>query len=326
MTGPPGPAAVGDRACGCAPAAEMTGTLPSDADDDAMMRVRPIKTKPCQPRVWFPLLLVLGVLLNPIVLQGYVLPGKQVLDLMAQKRIAPQTLEVQQAVSQLPLDGAPLAATALRETVNFSYPDRVRTDTVGTNYRRVSIRTAQDRLVVVNGQIYTGPPERFEAYKEILLIETRRAMEAYLLQLGLDLNRTSLGRFEDDYCFVIGAVYPDESAAQLWVQKDTFRPLRLILPPSVLSPQEGLLDVRFRDWGQIEGAAYPMLIQIFRKHQLYREMRVENLRVDPVQDPLLFDTGGLRNKLPQWVPGPIITPPVVPREPSPKQPPPADRF
>lgn len=258
---------------------------------------------------------MLLVLSNPCIPQAYVLPAKQVLHLMASKRIAPQTLEVQLTVSQQPVDGAPLEATALRETLNFSFPDRFRADTVGEDYRRISIQTAQERLVVVNGEIQAGPPERFEIYKDILLIETRTAMAAYLTRLGLDVDQSSLGRFENDYCFVIGAQYPDERAAQLWVHKDTFRPLRLILPSAVQSPQEERFDIRFLDWGQIEGAAYPMLIQIFRNHQLYREMRVENLQADPVQDPALFDTAALRATRPPWEGGVNITPPQMPPEP-----------
>ena len=261
------------------------------------------------------------VLLAPFAAKAYVLPGKQVLALMEEKAVIPQSLEVRQVVSQLPLDGAPRLATSFRETLHFSFPNRFRSDTSGEGYQRISIRTPQDRLVVFNGQIQTGPPERFEVYQDVLLNHTRAATAAYLLQLGVDLERTSLGRFEDDYCFVIGAAYPDLRAPQLWVRKDTFRPLRLMLPPSALNPQDGPLEVRFLDWGQIEGAVYPMLIQIYRKHQLFREMRVENLRVALVPDPVLFDTAGLRATLPQWGTTPILSPPPPSLTPPPASPP-----
>ncbi len=287
-------------------------------DDSVKMSA---KSTPTDPLAVFSLLLA-AFLLLPAVAPAYVLPGKQVLALMEEKHSVPQSLEVRQVVSQLPLDGAPRLAASLRETLHFHFPDRFRADTSGEDYQRISIRTPQDRLVVVNGQIRTGPPERFEAYTEILLKHTRAAMSDYLLQMGVDLDVTSLGRFEDDYCFVIGAAYPDQSRAQLWIQKDTFRPLRLMLPPSTLEPQAGPLEVRFLDWGQIEGAVYPMLIQIYRKHQLFREMRVENLRADTVQDPVLFDTAALRATLPMWVPesvlspaAPNLTPPTTPPPP-----------
>ncbi len=284
----------------------------------------PAKPTPTDPLAVPALLLAAVLLLMPVVAWAYLLPGKQVLALMEEKHPAPQSLEVRQAVSQLPLSGAPLMAASMRETLHFHYPERFRSDTSGDDYQRISIRTPQDRLVVVNGQIRTGPPERFEAYTEILLKNTRAAMSAYLLQMGVDLDVISLGRFEDIYCFVIGAAYPDQSRAQLWVQKDTFRPLRLILPPSALDPQAGPLEVRFLDWGQIEGAVYPMLVQIYRKHQLYREMRVENLRADAVQDPMLFDTAALRATLPMWVPETMLTPPAPNLTPPTTPPPPGE--
>ena len=249
--------------------------------------------------------LALGI--TPVV-KAYVLPGKQVLSLMAEKRVMPKTLEVQQTVSQMPTDGLSAEAVTLQETLFFSFPDRFRAETTGGNYRRISIQSGQERLVVVNGQIQSGPPEQFEVYKDILLLETRTAMAAYFMQLGVDLNRTCLGRFEDHYCFVVGAYSAEERTPQLWVEKDSFRPLRLILPPTAMSPQEGVLEVRFLDWGQVEGAAYPMLVQIYRKHQLFREMRVEDLQVDPVQDPALFDTAGLQNIPAQVMPEPVPAP------------------
>ncbi|MDJ0721544.1 MAG: hypothetical protein QNJ04_07930 [Desulfobacterales bacterium] len=256
------------------------------------------------------ILLAVGLtLLTAGIVGGYVLSGGQVLAQMEAKRSVPQSLEVRQVVSRMPLDGAPRRAAELQETLNYRYPDHFRADSRGDDFQRTSIRTPQDRLVVVNGQIQSGPPERFETYQAILLNTSRAAMSEFLLGLGVDLDLTSLGRFEDAYCYIIGADYPDESASQLWIEKDTFRPLRLMLPPPVLTPEEGALEIRFLDWGQIEGTAYPMRIQVYRQHQLVREVRVANLRVDPLQDPALFDTAGLRATLPQWGAAPILTPP-----------------
>ena len=133
-------------------------------------------------------------------------------------------------------------------------------------------------------------------------------------QLGVDLDQTRLDRFEAEYCVVIGAHDPLANTAQLWVHKDSFLPLRLTLPPSPLNPQEGALELRFLDWGQIEGAVYPMRIQILRQHQLFREMRVENLRADAPQAPLLFDAAALRVTLPQWTPAPMGLSPALPTE------------
>ena len=261
--------------------------------------------------IWASLMLVvMGWVLPTPALNAYVLSGEQVLALMAKKRTFPQTLEVKQAVSQLPDDDVPRLAELLRETLYYSFPDRLRSDTLGEDYRRISIRTPQDAVVVVNGQVRSGAPERFEIYKNLLLMNSRAALETFLGRLGIDLNQTRLDRFEENYCVVIGARDPLMNTPQLWVQKDSFLPLRLKLPPPLLNPQEGALDVRYRDWGQIEGALYPMLIQIYRKHQLFREMRVENLRVDLPLDTLLFDAAALRATLPQWMPAPIkIVPP-----------------
>ncbi len=275
--------------------------------------MRTMTAKSISPALAALILVAVGLVLPPAALRAYVLPGKQLLALMAERRTIPRTLEVKQTVSQLPEDGAPRMAAAFRETLYFGFPDRFRSDTIGENYHRISIRAPEDTLVVVNGQVRSGAPERFEVYKDLLMINSREALAAYLGQLGVDLNQTRLDRFEEDYCVVVGARNPLANTPQLWVRKDSFLPLRLTLPPSLLNPQEGALEVRYLDWGQIEGAVYPMLIQIYRKHQLFREMRVENLRVDLPQDPLLFSAAALRATLPQWIPEPIGILPALPK-------------
>ena len=72
------------------------------------------------------LVLVAVGLVPPPALRAYVLSGRHLLALMAEKRTVSQTLEVKQAVSQLPEGDAPRLAAALRETLYFGFPDRFR--------------------------------------------------------------------------------------------------------------------------------------------------------------------------------------------------------
>ena len=95
---------------------------------------------------------------------------------------------------------------------------------------------------------------------------------------------------------MVGARFPDETAAQLWVAKDTFHPLRLILPPASMSSGEGPVEIRYRNWIFTEGVAYPMHVVMWQNHQMVQEIRVDRLQVNPVLASDLFDVMALREE------------------------------
>jgi hypothetical protein len=115
--------------------------------------------------------------------------------------------------------------------------------------------------------------------------------------MGVDVQVSSLGRLEDHYCYVVGARFPNEDVAQLWVDKDTFLPFRLLLPSSALQPEAGPVEIRYRNWTFVEGAAYPMHVVLMQDHQVMEEARVDRVQVNPVLNSDVFDTAFLRQ---QW--------------------------
>lgn len=225
---------------------------------------------------------------------SYVLMGGQVLERMAEALDMPDALQVVQRLSWETEGVTRDAAAALTETLTYRAPDRFRAEALGPGFRRISVSSGRDAAVVRNGQLQPEPRERFELYKELLLARNAHEWTYTLNMLGIELGVSSLGRFETHYCYVLGAHYPDATVPQLWVDKTSFRPLRLMLPAPSLKPEEGPLEVRYLDWGQVQGAIYPMLIQIYVNHRLWREMRVERLEINPPIAAHLFDTGALR--------------------------------
>ena len=228
--------------------------------------------------------------------RAYVLLGEHVLDLMVKALGKADTLEVSQKVT-LNAGDPTLPSAALQETVHIRFPYDLRADAVGEDYQRQIIFSGRTALLAVNGELQTVPPPSYARYHDILVIKPRQALADHLRMAGVDLTVSSLGRFEDQYCYVIGARYPDQAPAQLWVAKDTFHPLRLILPSRANQPAEGWVEIRYRNWGYADGLAYPMHIIMLLNHQIVEEIRVDRLAVNPVFPPDLFDIAALRR---QW--------------------------
>ena len=227
--------------------------------------------------------------------RGYVLMGEHVLDLMVKSFGQATTLEVTQSVT-LHGNATPLPSAPLQETVRIRIPYDFRADASGDNFRRQMIISGNTALLAINGVMQKGPLPGYARYADILMVKPRQALADHLRMLGIDVTVSSLGRLEERYCYVIGAQYPDEKAAQLWVAKDTFRPVRLMLPPSARQPDAGPVEIRYRNWGFVDGTAYPMHILMMKNHQIMEEIRVDRIQVDPQFPDDLFDVMALRQE------------------------------
>jgi hypothetical protein len=237
-------------------------------------------------------LMAVVVFCLPLPARSYVLMGEHVLDLTVKALGKADGLEVSQTLTI----HAPPPAASLPETLRIRFPYDVRADAVGENYERHLVFSGGAALMAVNGRVQDNPP-RYLRYLDILMAKPRPALVDHLRMLGVDVDVSSLGRLEDQYCYVVGARYPNEAVPQLWVAKDTFLPFRLLLPASALQPEQGPVEIRYRNWTFVEGIAYPMHVVMMQDHQIMQEVRVDRVTVNPVLTGNLFDMTSLRR---QW--------------------------
>lgn len=246
--------------------------------------------------------MVLAAMVIPIPARSYVLMGEHVLDRMVKALGKAESLEVNQVLTiHAP---SPVPTSDLQETVWIRFPYDVRADAIGEGYERHLIFSGGAALMAVNGVLQEGPPPRYLRYQDLLMAKPRQALTDYLRMLGVDVQVSSLGRLEDQYCYVVGARYPDDAVAQLWVAKDTFLPFRLFLPASTMPEGTGPLEIRYRNWTFVDGIAYPMHIIMMQDHQVMQEVRVDRVQANPALTDDLFDIASMRR---QW------SRPVLPR-------------
>lgn len=89
------------------------------------------------------------------------------------------------------------------------------------------------------------------------------AYAAALARHGVTLSQASLGRFDGRLAYVIGGRARD-AAPLLFVDKDSFQPLRLISPEGA-----ALQDVRLLGWGSATGGdAFPRAVEVLEGEAL----------------------------------------------------------
>ncbi len=279
---------------------------------------------------------VLGLTLTmffPAVLQPYVLQGQHILQRMTEQlgqaqslfvsqrmifySIEPQPESVAQNSSggavedttdlmegrQAAPDESPLTPEApepvyLEESIRYVFSQAFRSDIISDTIQRIYVSNAGQSLTVIDGMIADPSESSFDLYKDLLLYRSRETLTRRLTQLGVDVNVSSLGKFDDQLALVVGAEFPDETVPQVWVDKETFQPVRMIIP-SAYGNRDGILDIRYSTWQQIGQIWYPMQIEFIQDGTAVRALQVDNYQINPKFPKDAFDIAQLMTVYPQ---------------------------
>ncbi len=231
---------------------------------------------------------------------GYVLCPAHILKRTTDKTNIASGFKVQQVVGLQDIDCQKTgeATSLIHGSAWYRPPGSFRTEVSGDNGRRIYISDGRRALVIAGGEIMAAGENNLMFYHRLLVFQEREALGRCLEDLGVDMTVSSLGRYDDDVAYVIGAVYPDPSASQLWVNKENFLPLRLIVNGS---SQQGRLEARYKNWQQQYGFWYPRRIEIYQKGKLRRVVCAESLEKKRSFKADFFDIKALENAYPRAV-------------------------
>jgi len=236
--------------------------------------------------------IVVAVILLTFVLgqrvQAYILRGPHLLSLMTQQYGRAKSLMVTQKVQFFGQSSGDVIAEA-EETLRYVFPSAFRSDSTSQNATRIHLMSNGRTLTVIDDKIVVNDETLFDLYKDILLYRSRELLERRLTFAGVDTSLTCLGRFKGRIAVVLGAEKAQERVSQLWVDKETFRPIRWIFVSSSAETPETVMEIRYGDWRKVKRTWYPMLVGIYRDGELTREIKVAALRVNAAFPKRMFD-------------------------------------
>ena len=233
------------------------------------------------------------------------------MDIMTKRLGKAKSLLVTQKLMLLDHDNPSVkTAVQVRETLRCIFPVTYRSDIVSDNFQKIHVRVDDKSLTVIDEKVVEGYEDRYDRYKDLLLLRSRLLLQNQLPLVGVNVAIASIGRFQDQLAFVIGAQYPNETVPQIWVNKETFRPFRWIIADQAEKGAKDRLEVRYLEWREVDGLWYPMRIEFFRNHTLFRQILVQNVQVNPSLPQQLFDIDRLKTIYPSMAaltPGPDET-------------------
>jgi hypothetical protein len=199
-------------------------------------------------------------------------------------------------------------------SLRYIFSQAFRSDARSNDSERIYIFSGGRSLTLIDGNSVPEAANRFDLYKDILFYHSREALVDRLLQIGVNVTVTSLGRFEEKIAFVIGAQYPDESVSQVWVDQKTFLPLRWIIHGVDPAGESDTLEFRYLIWWKTGKIRYPSRIEFYQDGHLVRVNQAINLEENPTFPKELFDIDFLKTAFPRAPVQPIV--PGEPEEPS----------
>ena len=183
----------------------------------------------------------------------------------------------------------------LEESIRYVFSRAFRSDIISDTNQRIYVYNNGRTLTILDGAIARVTESRFDLYKDLLLYRSRETLSERLMKLGVDVTVSSLGKFDNRLALVIGAEFPDETAPQIWVDKETFKPQRLIFPSAADEPG-GMLEIRYINWQPIGKTWYPMQIEFIQDGTTVRTVEVNHYEINPNFSEDIFDIGRLMSE------------------------------
>jgi hypothetical protein len=202
----------------------------------------------------------------------------------------------------------------LEGSLRYIFSKAFRSDARSDDSERIFIFSEGNTLILIDGTSVSEATNRFDLYKDLLFYHSREELVERLIQLGVDVSISSLGRFEEKIAFVIGAEYPDESVSQVWIDQDTFLPLRWIIKGVDSAGESDTMEIRYLVWWKIGKLSYPSRIEFYQDGNLVRVNQAVNFEENATFSEELFNIDYLKTVFPRTPAQPIV--PGEPEEPS----------
>lgn len=104
---------------------------------------------------------------------------------------------------------------------------------------------------------------------------------------GIDVRIVTLARWQDKQAFIIGARVWEPDKPQLWLDKESYLPLRLLL---IDKGEKELVETRYVEFGSaVAGNHLPRVIETYRAGKLVRRAEITQLKVNEELPETLFE-------------------------------------
>ncbi|MFZ3046758.1 MAG: hypothetical protein WA151_12660 [Desulfatirhabdiaceae bacterium] len=240
------------------------------------------------------LLICAFVMIQPVQTAAFIPPGTHILESMIRNMGSCKSLSATQEVTGLSEHPAPVT-----EVLRFLSSGNIRIDRTAENFQQIILFQSGIKRTVENGVSQEMKLAFADRYLDLLVYRNMDLLESRLAQYPIDISVSSLGRFEGKPMWIIGEIYPDETRPQIWVDKDSMLPFRILFVETGNGSLGSRIDIRFMDWKPVQATWYPFKILIYRNKSQVVTINIQHVDIDVTMPADTFERQTGRNESPQ---------------------------
>ena len=260
--------------------------------------------------IWFQRHIFLSIIILILFLpcsNGYAFipEGPQIISLAVEKIVEPVGITLSQKrkvyhgkkdqENLIEPEKTELSYIEMTEKLWFSYPGKFRSEAVTGNHDMICVESKGKFIKIIDEFIESKEKSLIDLYTDILLFRKPESLTKRLKASGVNINLSSLKRYEDKIYFVVGTPpTPEQPSSSLWVEKDSNFPERYTIN------KDGLfVDIFYKDWQKVSRTWYPMKIVIFLDGVLFSEASAEKFELEADFEKNLFNIKRLKSIFPE---------------------------
>ncbi len=228
----------------------------------------------------------------PVPLSAFVPQGPHVIKLAADSMVEPAGIELRQTAKIYTVWADPAASFEITEKLRYWYPGKFCSKSVYQGHRMMTVVSGEKFVKVIDGRIAARTRSAADHYFDILLYRDRVRLQAALEAAGVDIEKSSLQRYEDRICFTVGALPRKERpASSFWVDKETLLPVRYTVAGNGV-----LVDTRYRSWRKMSRTWYPMKIEVFLDETLLLAVNADGFELESDFESSVFNVDSVLDR------------------------------
>lgn len=189
----------------------------------------------------------------------------------------------------------------LDEKLVYSFPNQLRSEIISEPGINFTIESGFRFIKVMSGETISTEKTPVDLYTDILLYRDHETLLGQLALAGIEVNTVTMQRLDGTICYVVGKeLEKGKDYASLWVEKDTFLPLKY-----VVEKNDWLVECSYTNWQKISRTWYPLEVNIMLDKQEFASVTVGDIKLKSGFPNSLFDISNARRLYPPKQDNPV---------------------
>jgi len=244
-------------------------------------------------KVFFQLISIALILFVPLSASGHIPSANFIIKMMLKGNHAVENIKIEQIATLFDINTGH-NDLMVPEVLYLRVPDDYRLDIAFPEEHKTFIHSEGKILIIVGGKVIGNSKDEKSIFKDFFIKRSVDEIIGLLRSRNVDIERRGLGRFNGKIAYIIGAKEREAKLPQLWIEKDTFLPLRFIVEEKK-EDSTAVLEIRYLDYINLDDKyRYPYTMEFYYNNKLTLRYEVQKVVVNTQIPDDIFDVSKVK--------------------------------